>query len=146
MKTIYQLNYEIEKAAAFCGISDKDFCLMDIGNGIGEGDDYQNIKENTIMNQTIGTTTTAEREELNLTWTQIGTSEDTLSDVLSDCGILHAEPQSYPLTDGITLYIIDRNGKPRLLDISIAEGLIFDPEFNDIPLVVRLSSPIEAAE
>ena len=94
------------------------------------------------MNTKLNTTTTPDYEALE--WVQIGTSEDTLNNVLTDCGILYAEPQSYPLTDGIVFYIIDRDGKPRLLEISIAEGLIFDPEFNDIPLIVRLSSPIVA--
>ena len=79
----------------------------------------------------------------SLTWTEIGTSEDTLSRVLEDSGIYSAEPVDYPLTDGLLLYISDRNGKPRILEISIADGFIDDPEsFNGVPLVVRLSSPI----
>ena len=94
------------------------------------------------MIEKINTTTTPDYEALE--WVQIGTSEDTLNNVLTDCGIVFCEPQSFPLTDGITFYIVDLDGKPRLLDISIAEGLIFDPDFNGVPLVIRLSSPIVA--
>lgn len=79
----------------------------------------------------------------SLTWTEIGTSEDTLSRVLEDSGIYSAEPVDYPLTDGLLLYISDRNGKVRILEISIADEFLDNPtRFNGIPLEVRLSSPI----
>ena len=77
----------------------------------------------------------------SLTWTQLGTSEDTLSRVLEDAGIYGVEPISYPITDGLMIYISDRNGKPRILEITIADGFLDDPNgFNGIPLEVRLSS------
>jgi hypothetical protein len=82
-----------------------------------------------------------------LEWTPVGTSEDTLSRVLTDSKVLHAEPLSYPLTDGVQLVIEDRTGVKRLLQIEIAEGLIFDAEhFNAVPLIVKLSSPIPNIE
>lgn len=78
-----------------------------------------------------------------LTWADIGTSEDTLSRVLDDAVILQAEPIDYPLTDGILFYITDYTGKARILEISIADGFLDDPDhFNGIPLNVKLSSPI----
>ena len=83
----------------------------------------------------------------DLTFVTLGTSEDTLSRVLADCGILYAEPLEYPLTDGVWIYIVDRNGKPRVLEISVTDDLIFDPEsFNGVPLVIRLSDPITPAQ
>ena len=83
----------------------------------------------------------------SLTWEKIGSSEDTLSKILTDAGIIHAEPIDYPLTDGIWLHLLDREGKYRILDISVDERLIYTPDtFNSIPLVVSVSSPISAAE
>ena len=78
-----------------------------------------------------------------LDWTTVGTSEDTLSRLLTDAKVLHVEPLSYPLTDGLQFVIEDRTGTKRLLQIEVAEGLIFDAEhFNGVPLIVKLSSPI----
>ena len=78
-----------------------------------------------------------------LEWTTIGTSEDTLSRVLADSKVLHVEPLSFPLTDGLQLVIEDRTGKKRLLQIEVAEGLVFDAgTFNGVPLTIKLSSPI----
>lgn len=91
----------------------------------------------------INTTELTESVLESLTWTQLGTSEDTLSRALEDAGIYSAEPVDYPLTDGLMLYISDRNGKPRILEITIADGFLDDPDsFNGVPLEVRLSSPI----
>ena len=92
---------------------------------------------------TTETNNTTNTTEENLTWTDIGTSEDTLSRVLDDAVILQAEPIDYPVTDGLLFYITDYTGKARILEISIADGFLDDPDhFNGIPLEVRLSSPI----
>ncbi len=83
------------------------------------------------------------RVEDSAVWTKLGTSEDTLSRVLAGCSIESAEPISYPITDGLSLYIVDRDGKRRILEISVTEGLIDDPDdFDDIPLSIRISSPL----
>lgn len=109
-------------------------CLLDYLKSEG-------LLDNSIRNALFRSKKTTAAD--NLTWTQLGTSEDTLSRVLEDSGIYSAEPVDYPLTDGLLLYISDRNGKPRALEISIADGFLDDPEgFNGVPLVVRLSSPI----
>ena len=104
------------------------------------------LKSEGLLNDSIRNALFRSRETGaadSLTWTQLGTSEDTLSRVLEDAGIYYAEPVDYPLTDGLTLYISDRNGKPRILEITIADGFLDDPNgFNGIPLEVRLSSPI----
>ena len=82
----------------------------------------------------------------SLEWQTLGTSEDTLSKVLSDCGVIHCEPCNFPLTDGLYIYVLDRDGKTRIVDVSVSEGMLFDPEFNGVPLTVKLSSPIEVSE
>ena len=93
---------------------------------------------------TINTTKTTEEILNALEWEQVGTSEDTLTRILTDSAILHAEPLDYPLTDGIFLYIVDQNGKARIIEISIDDNFIDDPNnFSGIPLVIRLSSPLD---
>ena len=91
----------------------------------------------------IDTTKATESIIDSLKWEIIGTSEDTLSRVLADAAIIHAEPLDYPLTDGVFLYFVDAAGKPRILEISVSNGLIDDPDtFSGIPLSIRLSEPL----
>ena len=84
----------------------------------------------------------AEKNVDSLEWKELDTSEKSLSEVLSDSAILHAEPIDYPATDGISFYIIDRNEKPRILEICVADSYLYGFDSNDLPITVRLSSVI----
>ena len=107
-----------------------------VRNGIESRESVSKIKT-IIENRMIADTGES------LTWSPVGTSEDSLTRLLSDSTVLHAEPLNYPVTDGVQLVIEDRTGKKRLLQIEVAEGLVFDAgSFNGVPLTVKLSSPI----
>lgn len=111
-----------------------------VRNGIESRESVSKIKA-IIENRMI-----ANADEC-LTWSPVGTSEDTLSRVLADATVLHAEPLNYPVTDGVQLVIEDRTGKKRLLQIEVAEGLVFDAEhFNGVPLTIKMSSPIPSID
>ncbi len=111
-----------------------------VRNGIESRESVSKIKT-IIENRMIADT------DESLTWSLVGTSEDTLSRVLADSKVLHVEPLNYPLTDGVQLVIEDRTGKKRLLQIEVAEGLVFDAEhFNGVPLTVKMSSPIPSID
>ena len=114
-----------------------------VRNGIETKESIKTIKTKIEKRMNGESAAMPDIDEDSLTWTTVGTSQDTLSRLLTDVKILHVEPLSYPLTDGLTFCITDRTGKNRLLQIEVTEELMFNPEqFNGIPLTVMLSSPI----
>ena len=65
-------------------------------------------------------------------FTTIETNADALNRALADFGIMHLEP----IADGLNLIVVDREGKPRILEICVSENSV------DSLLTIRLSDPL----
>ena len=64
--------------------------------------------------------------------------------VLRDATIIYIERMPDPLTTGYSLYILDRNGHARIIEVFIHEGFYEDPDtFEGNPVCFRVSSNLE---